>query len=191
MCILLAACGADPVAAPQVAEPALTQSTSASTSTEDHPAVPLQEGVISLRIPDAQVDDPVTPEGLSQGDIINPAEGSLIWFTGADRVRPGERGTAVIAGHVSYEGRADIFASLVELSPGDVIQTTDVDTRLAWRVSAVELLDKGAVQRDPRVWDDQRRTRRLVLITCDDAHGFRDDGHRKANLIIIAEPITG
>lgn len=129
---------------------------------------------------------------MAQGDIINPAEGSLIWFTGADRVFPGERGTAVVAGHVSYEGRPDIFASLVDLQPGDRLETVDgKDSTLRWEVSAGEVLGKGAVQRDPRVWDDQRRTRRLVLITCDDAYGFRDDGHRRANLIVIAEAIAG
>ena len=38
-----------------------------------------------------------------------------------------------------------------------------------------------------QVWGRNDDTRRIVLITCDDRLGFREDGHRTANFVAVAE----
>lgn len=51
------------------------------------------------------------------------------------------------------------------------------------------MLDKGDFQRDERVWGPQREVARFALVTYDSSLGFRDDGHRVANRLVIAEPV--
>lgn len=142
-----------------------------------------------LAVPAAGVDAPVVPAGLSPEGTISPDRGQLVWYTGHGRVAPGELGTAVVAGHVAYEGEPDVFAALAQVGPGDEVVLTGEDgSEGRWTVTEVDVVGKTALQRDPRVWGDQREVPRLVLITCDDELGFRPDGHRAANLVVVAEP---
>lgn len=146
----------------------------------------------SLTVDAAAIDQPVVPGGLTAEGTINPDRGQLIWFTGYDRVEPGEVGTAVLSGHVSYEGVPDVFADLHRVASGDeVVMRRGDGSAQSYVVTEVDIVDKAALQRDVRVWGDQRETRRLVLVTCDDELGFREDGHRAANLVVIAEPVEG
>ena len=47
---------------------------------------------------------------------------------------------------------------------------------------------KQALTTDQAVWGANSSESRLAIITCDDALGFRGDGHRVANFVVIAEP---
>lgn len=50
------------------------------------------------------------------------------------------------------------------------------------------VVDKEELTTDQAVWGANNSVRRLAIVTCDDAYGFRDDGHRVANYVVIAEP---
>lgn len=144
---------------------------------------------LSLTVAAAAVDEPVSPGGLSAEGTISPARGELLWYTGHGRVAPGEIGTAVVAGHVSYEGEPDVFAGLALVGVGDEVRLRDGDLETVWTVTEVDVVAKADLRLDDRVWGEQQVTRRLVLVTCDDELGFRPDGHRTANLLVVAEPV--
>lgn len=142
----------------------------------------------TLRIPRIDLQKRLHAEGLRDGKI-NPPAGTVMWFTGYDRVWPGDVGTSVIAGHVVARGREDAFADLARVRVGDRIEIVDSGgvTR-AFTVVRAGVLDKDRLTTDQTVWGVNTSTRRLAIVTCDDAYGFRSDGHRVANYVVIAEP---
>lgn len=150
------------------------------------PATALETGP-ALRIPGIGLDADLHAEGLRDGRI-NPPAGTVMWFTGYDRVAPGEVGTAVIAGHVVASGRADVFNRLSQVAVGDEVQVVGDDGVETFRVVRAGVVDKDELTVDQTVWGANSSVRRLAIITCDDAYGFRDDGHRVANYVVIAEP---
>ena len=141
----------------------------------------------------ADIDEqPVAPEGLTPQGTINPDQGDLIWYTGTERVVPGQLGTAVLAAHMIYYDEPDVFADLGEVVEGDVVtvgygngQTRD------FVVTHTEQLSKEGLQTSPEVWGDQDDVARIALITCDDSLGERQDGRRRANFVAIAEAVDG
>lgn len=142
-----------------------------------------------LTVASAGIDQPLLPRGLSGDGTINPGAGELVWFTGHGRVAPGRRGTTVIAGHVSYQGAPDVFADLSKVRVGDEVRlrrSTGGERR--YQVTDVDIVGKTELPLDDRVWGPHGRSSRLVLITCDDELGYRADGHRAANLVVIAAP---
>ena len=143
---------------------------------------------LRLRIPAIGLDRPMSGQGLSRDGIIDPDPGSVMWFDGADRVTPGDKGTAVIAAHVSVEGKPDVFANLSEVGVGDTVDVTNTDGTVShFVVKTATAMPKSRVTTDQAVWGPNARTLRLAILTCDDAFGFRGDGHRVANLVLIAE----
>lgn len=166
--------------------------TAAPTATAEPPPPPTTtlETTASLSIPGIDLRAGLHAEGLRDGKI-NPPAGSVMWFTGFDRVAPGDVGTSVIAGHVVANGRSDAFADLAEVAVGDEVEVTGIDgeTR-AFRVVRAGVVDKDELTTDQTVWGGNTSVRRLAIITCDDAYGFRDDGHRVANYVVIAEPVV-
>ncbi len=148
-----------------------------------------KSAAVSLGALTAGVDQALVSGGLNDG-IINPDQGDLTWFDGYDRVEPGHIGTSVLAAHVTYEGEPDVFSDLEDMSLGDPITIGYADgSEATFVLTAAEVIDKTEVQTDPRVWGAQDDAQRLVLITCDDALGFREDGHRTANLVVFASPM--
>lgn len=131
----------------------------------------------------------LTPDGLSDNGTISPPAGQAIWFTGYGRVMPGLVGTSVIAGHIEADGRPDVFASLPSVKDGARVRVGFADGKvLSLTVVRTEVVDKNRLQTDPDVWGENHTSRRVALITCDDAYGFRSDGHRVANFVAIATP---
>ncbi|MFB7368670.1 class F sortase [Streptomyces sp. NPDC056222] len=100
---------------------------------------------VRVRIPAVRVDAPVTDVGRdAEGWIDTPPayEKNLTgWYTGA--VTPGERGTAVVVGHVDTpDGRA-VFYDLGALSKGHRIEIAREDGRTAvFSVYGVEVVPK-------------------------------------------------
>ncbi|MCA1784113.1 MAG: class F sortase [Intrasporangiaceae bacterium] len=167
-----------------------TEATGASPATAEPPPPPstsLSTGSI-LRIPGIGLRAGLHAEGLRDGKI-NPPAGTVMWFTGYDRVAPGSVGTSVIAGHVVAGGRSDVFADLSRVRVGDRVELADTDgTTSTFRVVRAGVVDKDDLTRDQTVWGSNSSVRRLAIVTCDDAFGFRGDGHRVANYVVIAEP---
>ena len=156
-------------------------------ASEDLPSS--RDRVAWIAVPAVDIRTALGPGGLSDEGTISPPAGQVMWFDGYGRVMPGLVGTSVVAGHVEADGRPDVFSRLPELRTGQRVRVGyrngDV---LDMKVVRTEVLDKGRLQHDPDVWGSNVSTRRVALITCDDALGFRSDGHRVANFVAIAEP---
>ncbi|MFD9031170.1 class F sortase [Streptomyces sp. NPDC059567] len=122
---------------------------------------------VRVRIPAVRVDAPVTEVGRdAEGWIDTPPayEKNLTgWYTGA--VTPGERGTAVVVGHVDTpDGRA-VFYDLGALDKGHRIEIARKDGRTAvFSVYGVEVVPKEGFPAE-RVYKGGALPE-LRLITC-------------------------
>lgn len=98
-----------------------------------------------VRMPAVRIDAPVTAVGLdAEGWVDTPPayETNLAgWFTGA--VTPGEKGTAVVVGHVDTpDGRA-VFYDLGALAKGHRVEIVRQDGRTAvFSVYGIEIVPK-------------------------------------------------
>lgn len=147
-----------------------------------------QAAATSISIAAGGVDGPLVPQGLSPDGTINPGRDEIIWFTGGDRVAPGQVGTAVIAAHVTWEGAPDAFVRLSEVGVGDVVTLGYEDgSSRSFTVTRTAAVDKEELARSLTVWGPHPRVPRLAIITCDPALGFGSDGHTEANYVVIAE----
>ncbi len=148
---------------------------------------------VALRVPAIEVDAPVVIVELeADGETMEiPADVRTVgWyepFPGGG-VAPGERGTAVIAGHVDSrtQGRG-AFWPLRELSPGDVIEGDHVDgSSTRWRVDEVVRYPKDDIPINDIftfVGDE-----RLALITCGGEFD-RSTGSYLDNYVVFASPL--
>lgn len=135
-------------------------------------------------IPAIGVDAPMIELGLNPDDSLEvPAESDETgWWSGG--AFPGERGAAVIAGHVDSTSGPAVFFRLGELDPGDEIQVTA-------RSGQVE---RFIVERSKAAPKDDFPTREvyeatagpsLRLITCTGQFA-EQTGHYEDNLIVFA-----
>lgn len=179
-----------PELAPTTAEPSTTSTpTPTSTPPSSEAWLPAAGAeAISVRVDSAAIDHTLIPQGLSSDGTINPAKNEVIWFTGYDRVPPGQVGTSVIAGHVTYSDVPDAFINLSSVTSGDTVSIGYADgSTLTADVVSTALVPKEELSHDPMVWGANSEKRRIVLITCDDALGDRSDGHHIANFVVVAE----
>ncbi|MFF6976060.1 class F sortase [Streptomyces tsukubensis] len=118
-------------------------------------------------IPSLRIDAPVLGTGLTADRSVAPpptGEPNLAgWYTGS--VSPGERGTAVVVGHVDTETGPAVFHPLARLGPGDRIEVGREDGRTAvFTVYGVESLPRDGFPAG-RVYRDAPGPE-LRLITC-------------------------
>jgi LPXTG-site transpeptidase (sortase) family protein len=138
-----------------------------------------------VAIPAIGVDAPVVDLGKnSDGTLEVPDWQQAGWWRRGPE--PGERGPAVIAGHVDSTSGPDVFYRLEELQPGDRIDVQlDDGGSVAYAVQRIEVFPKDAFP----TLDVYELTPgpELRLITCD---GEFDDstGHYVDNLIVFATP---
>lgn len=141
-----------------------------------------------IRISTGGVDGEIIPQGLAADGTINPGRNEIIWFTGYDRVSPGQIGTSVIAAHVTWEGAPDAFVDLPEVGLGDTVEIGYADGEtLTFTVNEAYPIDKDDLSRSVSVWGDHPDHPRLAIITCDETQGYEADGHTSANYVLIAE----
>ncbi|WP_051750531.1 sortase domain-containing protein [Phycicoccus jejuensis] len=104
---------------------------------------PAAQQPVAIRIPAIGVESRLIDLGIAKdGTMQVPTDPALAgWLTGAPA--PGERGPAVIAGHVdTHEGPA-VFYRLRELEPGDAIEVERRDgTTLTFTVRRLESFAK-------------------------------------------------
>ena len=144
----------------------------------------------SLRIPSIGTESALLELGLRDdgslevppGDPGSPAG----WYT--ESPTPGERGPAVILGHVnSYGGAPGVFARLRDLKAGDTIEVTREDGTIGvFAVHRGEQYPKSAFPTQA-VYGNTEGSE-LRLITCDGynpANGEFDD-----NYVVYAKLIT-
>jgi sortase (surface protein transpeptidase) len=144
---------------------------------------------VRLRIPAIGVDAPVTGVGLDQeGHLATPAdtERNLAgWYRAG--ITPGQRGTALLAGHVDTARGPAVFYGLGALHRGDRIDVDRADRSTAWFVvDAVAVYDRAAFP-DRKVYG-QAPDPQLRLITCGGQY-TKGRGYQ-GNLVVFAH-LTG
>ncbi|MFD3660444.1 class F sortase [Streptomyces sp. NPDC058659] len=122
---------------------------------------------VRVRVPAVRVDAPLTEVGLDADGWIEappPEDDHLAgWFTGA--VTPGERGTAVVVGHVDTPRGRAVFYDLGALGKGHRVEVVRRDGRTAvFAVYGVEVVPKEGFPAE-RVYGDSGLPE-LRLITC-------------------------
>ncbi|MEU5521589.1 class F sortase [Streptomyces sp. NPDC093250] len=138
-----------------------------------------------VRIPAIQVDAPVMPVGLDvEGwvDAPPPQDPNLAgWFTGA--VSPGEKGTAVVVGHVDNAQGPAVFYGLGALKKGSQVEIARRDGRTAvFEIYGIEVFAKNDFPGD-RVYAS-KGTAELRVITC--GGGFSQQNGYDGNVVVFA-----
>jgi len=120
-----------------------------------------------VRIPSLRVDAPVMRLGLDAADALQvpPSTDRNMagWYQGS--VTPGQRGSAVLAGHVDTLKGPAVFYNLGSLHKGNTVRITRADGRTAvFTVYGVEVYAKADFPTG-RIYDDTP-TPELRVITC-------------------------
>jgi sortase (surface protein transpeptidase) len=119
------------------------------------------------------------------GSLAAPADfGRAGWF--AEGPSPGERGPAVIVGHVDSRDGPAVFYRLAELGAGDRIEVVRTDGTVA----RFAVTDTAAAPKDAFPTEavyGPTAGPKLRLITCTGAFD-RDARHYLSNLVVYAEP---
>ncbi|MGX1976324.1 class F sortase [Streptomyces kronopolitis] len=124
-----------------------------------------------VSIPNIAVDAPFTQLTLGPTGQLNappPGDRNLVgWYK--DGASPGERGSAIIAGHVDTKTGPAVFLQLESLKPGALVNITREDGIIAtFKVDSVETFSKSNFPND-RVYADAP-TAQLRVITCGGAY---------------------
>ena len=135
--------------APNTSSPPSTTTRSPEHQHHDHqhqhptPAPPVG-APLRLQIPAIGVDAPIVPVGLrSDGAMEVPPAAEVGWYRLGPR--PGEPGSAVLAGHIDFDGRPGAFFELLSIPPGaEIIVTGDLSSR-RYVVTAREQIPKAEV----------------------------------------------
>ncbi|MFR9675685.1 class F sortase [Streptomyces sp. TR02-1] len=147
------------------------------------PLAPSRPGRVS--VPSVGIDAALVTVGLGpDGQLgVPPAARShrAGWYGGA--VTPGERGTAVLVGHVDDASGPAVFFRLGAVRPGAEVAVVRADGRRAvFTVYAVESHRKDAFPGE-RVYRDTPRAE-LRMLTC--GGGYTEDTGYQANVVVFA-----
>ncbi|MBW8803954.1 MAG: class F sortase [Catenulisporales bacterium] len=155
-------------------------------------ASPLARSVpLRVKVPSVGIDAPLMRLGMDADGAVAvppmsvPAEAG--WFAG--NPTPGERGAAVIVGHVDTDWGRAVFYPLGNVQPGALVVVDRADKSHAkFRVTSVEVVDKGRfpAQRVYGTGDDSG-TAQLRLITC----GGAFDGKHYADSLVVYAQLVG
>ena len=138
-----------------------------------------------VRIPAIQVDAPMIPVGLDTDGWVGappPEDPNLAgWFTGS--VSPGEKGTAVVVGHVDNHQGPAVFYGLGALKPGNRVEVSRQDGKTAvFQIYGVEVFEKNNFPGD-RVYAS-KGSAELRVITC--GGGFSKQNGYDGNVVAFA-----
>ncbi|WP_282088526.1 class F sortase [Streptomyces tendae] len=138
-----------------------------------------------VSIPAIQVDAPVMGVGLDADGWVDappPEDPNLAgWFTGA--VAPGEKGTAVVVGHVDNEQGPAVFYGLGALKKGNKVDVHRQDGKTAvFEIYGIEVFEKNNFPGD-RVYGSKGGAE-LRVITC--GGGFTKQNGYDGNVVAFA-----
>nr|WP_202502231.1 class F sortase [Streptomyces sp. SID5785] len=156
----------------------------AQLGTTTPPADPLAASKpVRVRIPQIGVDAPLTGVGRdAEGwlDAPPPEKANLAgWYTKA--VTPGERGTAVIDGHVDNAKGPAVFYGLGSLKKGEHIEVDRADgTTAVFEIHGIDVVDKNAFP-DRKVYGSTGLPE-LRVITCGGSYSKR--GGYSGNVVL-------
>jgi hypothetical protein len=128
---------------------------------------------------------PVVPVGLNaEGALDVPGAREVGWYRFGPS--PGDRGSAVLAAHIAFNGRDGVFRNLDRLEPGGrVLLAFDDGSAKEFVVSRREQYDKDSLPDDLFISGGESR---LVLITCGGA--FNPNLRRyEDNIVVYADPV--
>jgi LPXTG-site transpeptidase (sortase) family protein len=174
------------VGPPQPASAAAADSRTAVGGTFARAPDPLPYAVPDrVRIPAIQVDAPIMPVGLDAEGWVGappPEDPNLAgWFTGA--VAPGEKGTAVVVGHVDNKQGPAVFYGLGALKKGNLVEVVRQDGRTAvFEIYGIEVFEKNNFPGD-RVYASKGAAE-LRVITC--GGGFSKQNGYDGNVVAFA-----
>ncbi len=143
------------------------------------PARPVTVAVPSLGI-DSSLD---RLRVADSGELESPPRWQVAgWYAAGPR--PGERGPAVVAGHVDSPDGPAVFARLAEIAVGDRVVVTRADgSRVRFEVDRVEQVAKNGFPTD-EVYGPTPDAQ-LRLITCDGPYVSSQGGYQD-NLVVFA-----
>ena len=138
-----------------------------------------------VAIPGIQVDAPIMPVGLDADGWVDappPEDPNLAgWFTGA--VAPGEKGTAVVVGHVDNQQGPAVFYGLGALKKGNKVEVHRQDGKTAvFEIYGIEVFEKNNFPGD-RVYAS-KGSPELRVITC--GGGFSKQNGYDGNVVAFA-----
>ncbi|MFE1902502.1 class F sortase [Streptomyces gardneri] len=137
---------------------------------------------VRLRIPETDVDAPMTRLGLAaDGSLDVPPAGDRNlagWY--GDGITPGAKGTAIVAGHVDNAQGPAVFYTLGALKKGHRIEVDRQDGRTAvFTVDAVEVYANEDFP-DKKVYGETDRAE-IRVITC--GGGFSKKNGYQGNVV--------
>ncbi|MFJ8588378.1 class F sortase [Streptomyces sp. NPDC093595] len=155
-----------PAPTPVASRPAAPAPSAAGTAKAESFSLP-RSAPTRLLIPSIDVDAPFTELTIGSSGRLNappPDDTNLVgWFAGG--ASPGERGTAIVAGHLDTTTSPAVFADLSSLSEGDTVSVVRKDgTTAQFVVDDVENFPQDDFP-DDRVYADTPDAQ-LRLITC-------------------------
>lgn len=138
-----------------------------------------------VQIPAIRVDAPVMPVGLDTDGWVAappPEDPNLAgWFTGG--VSPGEKGTAVVVGHVDNKLGPAVFYGLGALKKGNRVEVARKDGKTAaFEIYGIEVFEKNNFPGD-RVYAS-KGSPELRIITC--GGGFSKANGYDGNVVAFA-----
>ncbi|MBD0839797.1 class F sortase [Streptomyces sp. TRM68416] len=138
-----------------------------------------------VRISAIRVDAPMMPVGLDADGWVAappPEDPNLAgWFTGA--VSPGEKGTAVVVGHVDNKQGPAVFYGLGALKKGNRVEIARKDGKTAvFEIYGIEVFEKNNFPGD-RVYAS-KGVAELRVITC--GGGFSQQDGYAGNVVAFA-----
>jgi hypothetical protein len=157
-----------------------------------HPADPAPPADVvppaRLVVPDAGVDAPVDPVGVTRDGLMElPVDVRRVgWYRFGPA--PGEpEGSAVLAGHVdSWDQGVGALGRLRAVQPGQQVEVTDAaGSTTRWQVVTRRLVVKSGLPL-PELFT-RGGPPRLVLLTCGGPFDERTRSYRD-NLVVVAEP---
>ncbi|MGW1893613.1 class F sortase [Streptomyces sp. NPDC002004] len=173
------------VGPPQPASAAAADSRTPASSGGKAPA-PLPFSMAErVAIPAIQVDAPIMPVGLDADGWVDappPDDPNLAgWFSGA--AAPGEKGTAVIVGHVDNTKGPAVFYGLGSLKKGNHVEVRRADGKTAvFDIYGVEVFSKENFPGN-KVYGDTG-VPELRVITC--GGGFTKQSGYEGNVVVFA-----
>jgi sortase (surface protein transpeptidase) len=144
---------------------------------------------VRVRIPAIGVDSAVVDVGVDAAGALVPPDSADVtgWFAAGPA--PGERGPAVLAGHIDSREGPGVFYRLVDLRPGDAVEVQRADGSVArFTVDSSVQTAKTAFPTDlvyaPVPGPELR------LITCGGSFD-RSVGHYRDNVVVAAVSADG
>ncbi|MGE7432698.1 class F sortase [Kitasatospora sp. NPDC001175] len=161
-----AAVAVPPTAAPPAAGAPAAKSPGAPAAVNTTPSLGRSKPT-KIKIPRLRVEAPFTELGLDKAGALEvpPADNPNLvgWFR--EGPTPGERGAALLVGHVDTTKGPAVFLMVRTLAPGDTVEITRADRTVAvFAVDAVKTYPKNGFP-DNEVYADAPDAQ-LRLITC-------------------------